>query len=82
MRPIKQHLLSPTLAAAVVAFALIVGGVAWAAIPNARGVIYGCYQKNQGQLRVIDTDQGQNCNPAETPLCWNQAGPLAGHRGQ
>ena len=51
-------------------------------IPDS-GVIEGCYQKNKGDLRVIDTSNGGNCNPSETPLSWNQTGPTGatGARG-
>jgi hypothetical protein len=31
-------------------------------------VIYGCYQKNNGQLRIVNsTDQ---CRPSELPISW------------
>lgn len=81
--------LSPSLAVSVVALFVALGGAAWAAIPDAGGVIHGCYQKEQGQLRVIDTDQnyrhssrpgrdpwdGQTCRPSEISLNWSQTGP-------
>jgi hypothetical protein len=39
----------------------------------AEGVIYGCYQKNQGQLRIVS---GPNsCTPSEVSIYWNQTGP-------
>ena len=58
-------------------------GVATGAIPDGRGVIHGCYQKNEGQLRVIDTGRGERCRPSETALSWNQQGPhgAAGPQG-
>lgn len=59
------------LAAAAVA---MVGSVAWATIPDAGGVIRGCYQSSTGVLRVIDVDLDA-CRPAETSLDWSQAGP-------
>jgi hypothetical protein len=37
-------------------------------------VIHGCYQKVNGQLRVIDTDKGQACNSSEKALDWSQTG--------
>src|SRR5690348_16282315 len=58
--------------------ALLAGGIAYAAIPDASGVIHGCYKKtspNQGTLRVIDTEKGQKCLSSETTLTWNQTGP-------
>jgi hypothetical protein len=54
---------------------LAVAAVAGAAIPDSDdGEIHGCYQKNQGQLRVIDAQAGQACRPSEEPLVWNQEG--------
>jgi hypothetical protein len=47
-------------------------GTAYAAIPNG-GVITGCYQKNAGALRVIDTTV-TNCKSNETRLEWNIKG--------
>lgn len=43
--------------------ALIVAtsGVAVAAIPESDGVIHGCYSSASGQLRVIDTEEGDTC---------------------
>jgi len=54
---------------------LTVAAVAGAAIPDSSGgEIHACYQKNQGQLRVIDAEEGQTCRPAENSLVWNQEG--------
>ncbi len=39
-----------------------------------------CYQKNNGQLRVIDVSKGDSCRPSEKELSWNQTGPT-GARG-
>jgi hypothetical protein len=58
------------------ALAIAVGvGVATGAIPDSGGVIHGCYEQDEGQLRVIDTARGGACRPSETPLNWNQTGP-------
>ena len=67
-----QNGLKAAVLGAVVA-AAIVGGVAWAAIPGG-GVIDGCYQKNSGNLRVIEgaTD---SCRNSEIAIAWNQTGP-------
>ena len=60
-------------AVALVALAV---GIAKAAIPDSgTGEIHGCYQKNQGQLRVIDAQAGATCGPSELGLVWNQIGP-------
>jgi hypothetical protein len=66
---------SPTFAVAVVAMVLALGGVGWAAIPDSGGVIHGCYQKEHGQLRVIDSEQQQSCKHSEVALNWSQTGP-------
>jgi hypothetical protein len=56
------------------ALCLVGGGAAYAAISSTGGAINGCYQKNNGQLRVIDpaTD---SCKPSEVAISWNQVGP-------
>jgi hypothetical protein len=46
-------------------------GVAWAAIPDAGGVIHGCYTK-AGTLRVVEAES--QCKSTETALHWNQQG--------
>ncbi|MFY9580903.1 MAG: hypothetical protein WAQ33_16445 [Gaiellaceae bacterium] len=74
----KRDLFSAA-AGAVAAFALA-GGIAWAAIPAAGGAINGCYQKNQGQLRVIDPGT-DDCRPSEVGIVWNQQG-VKGDRGE
>src|SRR5690349_3773197 len=74
----KRKLLRPALLGLVVVGALVVGGIAYANIPDAGGVIHGCYKKsspNQGTLRVIDSEKAQTCLNSETPLSWSQAGP-------
>ena len=54
---------------------LAVAAVAGAAIPDSDdGEIHACYQKNQGQLRVIDAEEGGACRPSEESLVWNQQG--------
>jgi hypothetical protein len=60
----------------------VVSGVQ-AAIPNSSGVINGCYQKNVGNLRVIDPSAGDSCRPSEIAISWSQTGPqgLQGPQG-
>jgi len=36
-------------------------------------VIWGCYQKDQGQLRIVSSPD--LCRPQEVPISWNQVGP-------
>jgi collagen triple helix repeat protein len=57
--------------------AVLAGGAAAtiAAIPGPDGVINGCYQKNVGNLRVIDPSSGDSCRPPEIPISWSQTGP-------
>jgi hypothetical protein len=73
----KRHLLSA--AAGAIVATVLAGGIAWAAIPGAGGVINGCYQKNQGQLRVIDPGT-DSCRPPEIPIAWNAQG-IPGEKG-
>lgn len=57
---------------------LLAGGVAYAAIPGAGGVIHACYNTNPnayGALRVIDADAGASCSKNETAVSFNQTGP-------
>ena len=57
----------------------LAGGIAWAAIPSAGGVISGCHQKNEGQLRVIDPGT-DSCRPSELAIAWNERG-IRGEQG-
>lgn len=57
-----------------VAIALL-GIIAYASIPDSNGVIYGCYKKSGGTLRVIDHPAQQCDARAEVLLSWNQTGP-------
>jgi hypothetical protein len=59
----------------VIAGLTLAGGVAYATIPDSGGVIHGCYVKQVGILRVIDTSSGQKCTALEAPLDWSQQGP-------
>ena len=56
---------SPALLVAVAALGVALGGVAYAAIPNDSGVIYGCYDSG-GNLKVIQS--GQSCGKGYTSL--------------
>jgi hypothetical protein len=70
-----------------VLLAVVVGGATFgiasavqASIPDASGVIHGCYHRTAnpgvrpGALRVIDTSLGQSCYGDENPLNWNANG--------
>jgi hypothetical protein len=58
----KGKLIRPALVGLVIVGALVVGGIAYANIPDGSETIHACYQKNQGALRVIDTDKAQTCS--------------------
>jgi len=55
--------------------ALAVGAVAVGGIPSASGEINGCYKKNSGKLRVIDTERGGSCRHGEVAISWSERGP-------
>jgi hypothetical protein len=58
---------------AIAVIAVVIGGaaIAYAAIPDSKGIIHGCRNNGSGVLRVIDS--GQSCSPAETALDWVQS---------
>jgi hypothetical protein len=61
------------LVASAFVFALIAGGVAYGTIPDpGTGLIYSCYNKMTGALRVIDPSKGQKCASTETGLNWKK----------
>lgn len=68
----KRRDLLAAAAGAAAALALG-GGIAMAAIPEPGGAIDGCYQKVEGQLRVIDP-QTDLCRTSELPLRWSEEG--------
>jgi len=79
---VRKALTMPGIVVLVVTL-LLAGGVAFAAIPDAGGVHYGCVQKSSGQLRVIDpavAGTGGSCSDKETFISWNQVG-VAGTAG-
>lgn len=39
---------------------------------SAENLIYGCYKKQNGQLRIVSNPS--ECRPSEVPISWNQAG--------
>jgi hypothetical protein len=59
-----------------VAVTLAIGaGVAWAAIPDASGVIQACYKTSNGALRAVPS--ASSCSASETPI--ELGGPTRGH---
>ncbi len=71
----------------VVVGAVAVGGLAYASIPDADGVIHACYNPSAAALRggtpirIIDSGTGQTCANNSVEITWNQTGP-AGAPGQ
>lgn len=57
-------------------FVLVAGGIATAAIPSG-GTISGCYDKVSGKLRLIDSQDGQQCTKNESAISWQQSARLA-----
>jgi hypothetical protein len=81
----KRKLIRPALVGLAITGAMVVGGIAYAAIPDAGGVVHACYKKsspNQGTLRVIDTAKAQTCSTSETALNWSQTGPQGSQGAQ
>jgi hypothetical protein len=60
-------------AAGAVVTTTLAGGIAWGAIPGAGGTINSCYQRVEGQLRVIDPGT-DSCRPSEVAIAWNEQG--------
>lgn len=59
------------------ALALLVGGVAYASIPDAQGVIHGCYKtSNPAQGAVIAIDSAASCPSGFAVLNWSQLGQV------
>ncbi|HEX7317918.1 MAG TPA: hypothetical protein VF297_28700 [Pyrinomonadaceae bacterium] len=74
MLQFKRRLAALPALIALTAVVAVAGGMVVASIPAPDGTITGCYQKNNGHLRVVES-AGQ-CNPSEQVLTWNQEGPV------
>jgi len=66
------------LVALAVLAAAVLGGVAYAAIPDAGGVFTACQLNANGSVRLIDPSLSSGplsrCSPNETQVQWNQQG--------
>lgn len=71
MRGFVKSKLAIALAAAV--GTALIGGVAWATIPDSGGVIHACFDSKSGNLRVLDAPS-HVCGKFETSIDWNQSG--------
>jgi hypothetical protein len=59
---------------ATIALILAVLSISRASIPDADGVIHGCYNKSGGSIRIIDSSVTR-CGSNETAVNWSQTGP-------
>lgn len=75
MGRVKPRMASPATAIATIALFVGLGGIAFAAIPGSEGEIDACYEKSDGQLRVVDPSEV--CRDDEKALTWNQQGEPA-----
>jgi Pentapeptide repeats (8 copies) len=73
MKSWRSHLL--IACAASTATAIVVGGIAFATIPNnLDGSISACYKTsapNKGEVRIIDHQAGRACRSGESMLTWS-----------
>ena len=67
-----RHRHSFAVGAAVLLLTTSAAGFAWSAVAADPGTINGCYQKNEGQLRVVTSIDA--CHPSELPISWNTQG--------
>lgn len=63
---------APGTVIAAMAMVAALGSGAYAAIPDPDGTIHACYQKNNGQLRAVDS-RGE-CRTSEAAIDWNKEG--------
>jgi hypothetical protein len=49
--------------------------IAYASIPSSEGVIYGCYKRSGGLMRIVDYPSDECDSRAENMVSWNQTGP-------
>src|SRR5262245_9335160 len=58
----------------ILACIVALAAVGLATIPDASGVIHGCYLKSGGAIRIIDASV-EKCRTTETAIEWNVTGP-------
>jgi hypothetical protein len=73
MKGMLRHRPSPAMVVALAALVVAVGGVAFATIPDSSGTIHGCFQKANGNLRVVES--ATDCRSSEIAISWNSQGP-------
>jgi hypothetical protein len=72
MKRIRNFRPSPATIIALAALGVSLGGVAYATIPDSSGTIHACYQKSQGNLRVVES--ASDCRASEAAIDWSQRG--------
>ena len=60
----------------IAAGALLVGGIAYASIPDANGVIHACYRTDGDSRFQVINAPSQRCPVGWTALDFNQTGPI------
>jgi hypothetical protein len=70
----RVRVVALVLGAALFGGVSAIAGTSLASIPDGSGVIHGCYEKNSGALRVIDTATS-TCRSDEVATQWSQTGP-------
>ena len=69
------------VALAAIAIFAVAGGVAYAAIPDARiGVYHACMLKNVGTIRIIDPERQRCSSSVEVEITFNKQGPTGRSR--
>jgi hypothetical protein len=58
------------------ALVVAIGGVAFAAIPDSGGTIHGCYKRQDGDLRVVES--ASDCRRNERALDWSRGSSFPG----
>jgi hypothetical protein len=58
------------------ALAVLTVGAVHAAVPAADGTISACYDKQSGQVRIVDPEKNlpKGCGPKEISISWNAQG--------
>ena len=86
MRSVLNFIKKQTALLLAVLIGSVIGGattaVVLAAIPDSNGVIHGCIRPTNQNLRIIDTEAGQNCTGGQTLISWDQnaGGKVYGNR--
>lgn len=71
MRWIRNR--QPATGIALAALVIALGGAAFAAIPDSSGTVHACYQKSNGNLRVVES--ANDCRSTERPITLSEGHP-------